>query len=250
MEKNPTSHNPMPTCFATAAEARTHRRVLNESSDNSSLRPFAIVEALLFLGGRPLTAASVLARLFAGLSPVILPSCGRNASPAPTRLQIGLITSRFGTKVSLLSSFRPNSRGRDGKTVRQNQREARLSTSAIEVLSLVRIRQPAPAAKVEACARLATQSPFGVTWCARPNSDVQRGRPALRGKSCTGTTAAPFEWFAGSACKHWTTLPRAHKICNTLMTKRVAAGFSLRRRHSFFVTKKFPRGLKETRRWR
>jgi segregation and condensation protein B len=175
--------------LATAAEEPGTGGALDDSSDTPPA-PIRIVEALLFVGGPTLTAQRV-GEIIRGFSPDELAEAVATLNRA-YRLQNRPYAIQIRDEGFSLA-FRPKYRGVTEKLY-GNQREARLSTAAIDVLSLVAYQQPASKAEVD--------SMRGADSGALLRQLVRRGLIQIVQRADTGprevlygTTPRFLEWF-------------------------------------------------------
>ena len=174
------------TAAATPITARTTSAETNEAPPS----PIRIVEALLFVGGAPLTAQRV-GEIIRGFGSDQLAEAVATLNRA-YRLQNRPYTIQIrdeGFSLALRPKFRDVQEKLYG-----NQREARLSTAAVDVLSLVAYRQPAGKAEVDSMrgadsgALLRQLVRRGLIQIVQRSGDGQR-------EILYGTTPRFLEWF-------------------------------------------------------
>jgi segregation and condensation protein B len=163
---------------------------VSEGDEAAPPSPLRIVEALLFVGGAPLTAQRVC-EVIRGFSPEqfteALDTLGR-----AYRLQNRPYTILArGDGYSLV--LRPKYRGVMEKLY-GGQREARLSTAAIDVLALVAYRQPATKAEIDSL-RGADSAGLLRQLVRRGLIQVVYRADAAQREVSYGTTPRFLEWF-------------------------------------------------------
>jgi segregation and condensation protein B len=172
-----------------AAEAADNAEA-PEANGSAPPSPLRIVEALLFVGGAPLTAQRV-EEVIRGFSPEQFVDALDTLNRA-YRLQ-GRPYAILARADGYVLSLRPKYRGVMEKLY-GGQREARLSTAAIDVLALVAYRQPATKAEID--------SLRGADSAALLRQLVRRGlihvvyrADAAQREVSYGTTPRFLEWF-------------------------------------------------------
>jgi segregation and condensation protein B len=151
--------------------------------------PLRIVEALLFVGGAPLSAATAC-EIIRGLTPEQFQEAVDTLNHAYRREGRPYAIQAQGAGFVL--TLRPRYRGITEKLYGV-AREARLSAAAIDVLALVAYRQPATRQEIDSL-RGADSAGLLRTLVRRGLVSVQRGEAGQR-EVCYGTTARFLELF-------------------------------------------------------
>jgi len=159
----------------------------NEAAPPSPLR---IVEALLFVGGTPLTAQRV-GEIIRGFTPEQFTQSLDTLNRAYRQQNRPYTILAQGEGYSLV--LRPRYRGVMEKLY-GGQREARLSTAAIDVLALVAYRQPATKAEVDSL-RGADSGGLLRQLVRRGLIQVVYRADAAQREVSYGTTPRFLEWF-------------------------------------------------------
>jgi segregation and condensation protein B len=159
----------------------------NEAAPSSPLR---IVEALLFVGGTPLTAQRV-GEIIRGFTPEQFTQSVDTLNRAYRQQNRPYTILACGEGYSLV--LRPRFRGVMEKLY-GGQREARLSTAAIDVLALVAYRQPATKAEVDSLRGADSGGLLRQLVRRGLIQVVYRADAAVREVSY-GTTPRFLEWF-------------------------------------------------------
>jgi segregation and condensation protein B len=164
--------------------ANEENRPAEASHDEPSPPPLErIVEALLFVGGAPLTAAGA-AEVVRGLTPEqftqAIAALNRDYRVQGRPYRIGMRDS--GYELALRPRFRAVAERLYGST-----REARLSPAALDALALVAYRQPVTRQEVD--------SMRGADSLALLRQLVRLGLVAVQGQAQYGTTARFLRLF-------------------------------------------------------
>ena len=161
-----------------------------DESEATPPSPLRIVEALLFVGGPPLTAKRV-GEIIRGFSPEQFTEAldTLNRAYRRQRRPYTIMSSTDGYTLTL----RPQYRGVPEKLY-GGQREARLSTAAVDVLALVAYRQPATKAEIDGL-RGADSGGLLRQLVRRGLVQVVYRADAVHPEVSYGTTPRFLEWF-------------------------------------------------------
>jgi len=161
-----------------------------EVIDDSPPSPLRIVEALLFVGGPPLTAKRI-SEIIRGFSFDQFTQAVEDLNRS-YRLQnrpYSILAKGDGYSLELRPKYQMVKEKLYG-----GQREARLSTAAIDVLALVAFRQPATKAEIDSL-RGADSSGLLRQLVRRGLIQVVHRAEAAQPEVSYGTTARFLEWF-------------------------------------------------------